>query len=96
MRPGSLERYKQDYSETQAYLLTKRDLEIPNGTVLMIRSQDKATAPWMVWWLEQIEASGYNRYVMLKMTHYLTWNAANGKISQWAYFSGPGTSTILD
>ena len=96
MRPGSLERYKQDYSETQAYLLTKRDLEIPNGTVLMIRSQDRTTAPWMVWWLEQIEASGYNRYVMLKMTHYLTWNAANGKNSQWAYFSGPGTSTILD
>jgi hypothetical protein len=50
----------------------------------------------MVWWLEQIEASGYNRYIMLKMTHYLTWTAAGQEISQWAYFSGPGTSTISD
>jgi hypothetical protein len=27
----------------------------------------------MVWWKENIEASGYNKYVVLKMTHKLTW-----------------------
>ena len=73
MLPGSLERYKQDYSETQAYLLTHVDTKIPNGTILMIRSKDRTITPWMVWWLERIEASGYNRYVVLKMTHYLKW-----------------------
>ncbi len=94
--PGSLERSKQDYSETQAFLLTRLDTKIPNGTVLMIQSRNEAVTPWMVWWLEQIEASGYNRYVVLKMTHYLEWQANGKKYAQWAYFSGPGASAISD
>ena len=36
MRPGLLERYKQDETETMQYLLTRVGLDIPNGTVLMI------------------------------------------------------------
>ena len=95
--PASLERYKQDYTETQCYLLTRRDDIIPNGTILMIESRDGTTKPWMVWWKEEIEASGYNRYVVLKMTHLLTWrDAENVSHEQWAYFAGPGTSTISD
>lgn len=94
--PGSLERYKQDYSETQAYLLTRIGTKIPNGTILMVQSKDKKETPWMVWWLEQIEASGYNRYIVLKMTHYLTWKKNGVEYSQWGYFYGPGTATILD
>ena len=50
----------------------------------------------MVWWLEQIEASGYNRYVMLKMTHNLKWVAPEGEQTQWGYFYGPGKSKIID
>ena len=33
---GSLERYKQDNTETRQYLLTNVDLNIPGGTVLQI------------------------------------------------------------
>ena len=95
--PATLERYKQDYTETQCYLLTRRELDIPNGTILMIQSSDGKERPWMVWWREEIEASGYNRYVVLKMTHLLTWHGAEGQLhEQWAYFSGPGTSTVSD
>lgn len=95
--PGSLERYKQDYSETQGYLLTRVDVKIPSGTVLMIESRDGTKNPWMVWWLEKIEASGYNRYVVLKMTHYLRWTSEdNEEHEQWAYFFGPGKATIQD
>ena len=51
----------------------------------------------MVWWKEQIESSGYNKYVMLKMTHLIKWQDEEKQpIEQWAYFSGPGTSTITD
>ena len=95
--PASLERYKQDYTETQCYLLTKRDLNLPSGTILMIQSADGSAKPWMVWWKEEIEASGYNRYVVLRMTHLLVWrDAENQEHVQWSYFSGPGTATISD
>ena len=94
--PASLERYKQDYSETQAYLLTRVDVKLPNGTIIFIQSKDDTSTPWMIWWLEQIESSGYNRYVVLKMTHYLKWNHNGEENEQWAYFSGPGSSTISD
>lgn len=92
LHPGSLEHYKQDYSETQSYLLTRRDLTMAKGTLLDIISQDGTTATWMVWWKENVEASGYNRYVLLKMTHLLEW----GKNKQWAFFSGPGKTAITD
>ena len=95
--PATLERYKQDHTETQCYLLTKRELELPSGTILEIESQDGSKKTWMVWWKEEIEASGYNRYVVLRMTHLLTWrDAENSLHEQWAYFSGPGTSKIFD
>ena len=95
--PATLERYKQDYSETQCYLLTRRELDLPSGTILMIESRDGTTKPWMIWWKEEIEASGYNRYVVLKMTHTITWRDAENVLhEQWAYFSGPGTSAISD
>lgn len=93
---GSLERYKQDFSETQGYLLTKKEVNIPNGTILKIESKDGTITPWMVWWLEQIESSGYNRYVVLKMTHYLKWKSGDQIIEQWAYFSGTGAAAISD
>ena len=38
LHPGSLEHYKQDYTETQSYLLTRRDLHMPNGTLLDVIS----------------------------------------------------------
>ena len=95
--PATLERYKQDYTETQCYLLTQRDVEVPSGTILMIESKDGSTKPWMVWWKEEIEASGYNKYVVLKMTHLFTWrDAEKVQHEQWAYFSGPGNVNMLD
>lgn len=87
-----LEPYKQDHTQTQAYLLTKIETKLPNGCVLMIKSRDGSENPWMVWWLEHMEASGYNRYVMLKTNYQLK----IGEISQWGYFVGPGTSAISD
>lgn len=95
--PASLERYKQDATETQCYLLTPRETIIPNGTIIMVESRDGSEKPWMVWWKEETEASGYNTYVVLKMTHFLSWRDSFGNLhEQWAYFSGPGASLISD
>lgn len=93
---GSLEHSKQDYSETQAYLLTPVKLLLPNGTIIITRNNKGEQTTWMIWWMEKITASGYNRYIVLKMTHYLDIRTKNGNISQWGYFYGPGTAKISD
>lgn len=94
---GSLEKYKQDDTKTLQYLLTKVNIDIPNGTILMIPNKDKIEKPWMVYYLEDIKASGYNRYILLKMTHYLTWLARDGsKQSTWAYMYGQEDNMLKD
>lgn len=94
---GSLERNKQDETETRYYLLTKIDLNIPNGTVLMLTNKDNKCEPWMVYYLENIKASGYNRYIMLKMSHFLTWTARDGSTqTSWAYMYGQEDNMLKD
>jgi hypothetical protein len=100
---GILERNRQDYSETQGYLLVPVNCKLDNGTLLLITTGfesneydspllQKEQEYWMVWWAEEIAVSGYNKYTVLKMTHDITWNGVVHK----GYFSGPGTQTMID
>ena len=94
---GSLEKYKQDETQTLQYLLTKTSVNMPNGTILMIPDKDKIKKPWLVYYLEDIRASGYNRYIVLKMTHYLTWIARDGSQQEsWAYMYGQEDNMLKD
>ena len=94
---GSLEKYKQDETQTLQYLLTKTNINIPNGTILMIPDKDKIKKPWLVYYLEDVKASGYNRYIVLKMTHYLTWTARDGSQQEsWAYMYGQEDNMLKD
>ena len=94
---GSLEKYKKDETQTLQYLLTKTNINIPNGTILMIPDKDKIKKPWLVYYLEDIKASGYNRYIVLKMTHYLTWTARDGSQQEsWAYMYGQEDNMLKD
>ena len=94
---ASLEKYKQTDTKTLQYLLTKVDVNIPNGTVLQIPDKDGVKQPWMIYYLENIKASGYNRYVVLKMTHYLTWTARDGSTQHtWAYLYGQEDNMLKD
>lgn len=97
MIEGILERYKQDETETMQYLLTRVDVNIPAGTVLMIPNKDEIEKPWMIYYLEDIKASGYNRYIVLKMSHFLTWTARDGsEQSSWAYMFGQENNMLKD
>ena len=97
INPGVFEKYKQDETRTLHYLLTRTNLNIPNGTILMISNKDNQEEPWMIYYLADIKASGYNRYIMLKMTHYITWKARDNKIySSWAYLSGQENNMLKD
>ena len=87
---GSFEKYKQDETKTLHYLLTHIDCNIPNGTILELPTKDEGVDNlWMVYYLERIKASGYNRYIMLRMTHFLTWTDRDGATrTSWAYMYG--------
>ena len=95
--PATLERYKQDETELMQYLLTRVSLNIPNGTILMIPDKDLELQPWLVFWLESIKASGYNRYIVLKMTHYITWRDRDGMVqNSWCYMYGQQDNMLKD
>lgn len=97
LHPALLERYKQDETQLMQYLLTRVSLNIPNGTVLMIPDKDMVEQPWLVYWLESIKASGYNRYIVLKMTHYINWRDRDGNIQfSWAYMYGQEDNMLKD
>ena len=97
IHPATLEKYKQDESQLVQYLLTRADLDIPNGTILMIEDKNLEEQPWMVFWLESLKASGYNRYIVLKMTHYIKWHDRDDQIREtWCYFHGSGDSALKE
>lgn len=94
MTAAVLEQYKQDYSETQGYLLTKKDVNLPNGTIIYLLNKEGGQNYWMVWWLEQIKTSGYHRYVILKMNYQMEWQENGLMKSQWAHLSSSGIKAI--
>ena len=94
---GSLERYRQDDTKTLQYLLVDVDTNFPGGTILEIPDKDGNDQTWMVYWLENIKASGYNRYVLLRMTHSLSWTARDGSAqTSPAYMYGQENNMLKD
>lgn len=94
---GTLERYKQDETETLAYLLTRVSTNIPQGTVLYLPNKDNDLIPWLVYYLENMKASGYNRYILLRMTHHISWTDRNGNTQEsWVYMYGQENNMLKD
>ena len=97
MREGELTPMRQNETKTMQYLLTDVHLDMPNGTILFLPDKDNILCPWLIYYLENIKASGYNRYIVLKMTHYLTWtNRAGKRCTTWAYFYGQEDNMLKD
>ena len=94
---GTLERGSQDNTETIQYLYTKVNLLIPNGTILDIVDLHGVTTKWMVYYLEKIQASGYNKYIVLKMTHEISWKDRDGEEHhEWGYVYGQEDNMLKD
>ena len=94
---GEFTPMKQNETKTMHYLLTDVNLDMPGGTILMMPDKDWERVPWMVYYLEDYVASGYNRYIMIKMTHYLTWKNRDGEeCNAWAYFYGQEDNMLKD
>lgn len=94
---GTFEPYKENETRILHYLLTNVDLNIPTGTILFLNNKDSVLIPWMVWYLEEMSASGYNRYIMIKMTHNLSWKDRSGVTRQsYAYMYGQENNMLMD
>lgn len=90
--PALLEPDSQDETQTLNSLLTKRDVDIPNGAIF-----ENNGIKWMVYWKEYVSAKGYNKYTMIKMSHTVTWIAQNKKeYTTPAYFYGQEDNMLKD
>ena len=94
---GELVRKSQSETKTIHYLLTRINLDMPHGTILMIPDKNGVLVPWLIYYLEVIEASGYNRYFVLKLTHELSWTDREGNPqSTWGYMYGQEDNMLKD
>ena len=97
IQEGELTPMRQNETKVMQYLLTNVHLDIPNGTILFIPNKNNELQPWLVYYLEDLRVSGYNRYIMLKMTHFLTWKDRSGnEQTSWAYFYGQEDNMLKD
>lgn len=86
---GSLEKYQQDNSKTLQYLLVNKDTTFPIGTILNIPKNDTDQF-WMIYFIDEIQCSGYNRYVVLKMTHDFILKKSKDEVYDFkCYWTGP-------
>ena len=96
-REGELVPMRQNETKTMQHLLTDVHLDMPNGTILWIPDKNHILQPWLIYYLEDMKASGYNRYIMLRMTHFLTWKDRDGNTqTSWAYFYGQEDNMLKD
>lgn len=94
---GCLERYQQNDTKAIQYLLTYVSLVIPGGTILQLPNTSGTLESWMIYYQEEIKATGYNRYVVLRMTHYLTWTDRNKTVrNSYAYMYGQENNMLKD
>lgn len=94
---GTLERNTQNNTETIQFLLTDIDVNIPIGTIIPIKDINGKQNQWMIYYLEQIQASGYNKYIVLKMTHLIKWKDQNDIAREsWGYVYGQEDNMLKD
>ena len=94
---GELVPLRQNETKTMQHLLVDIHLDIPSGTIAWMPDKDGIPVPWMIYYLENMRASGYNRYIVVKMTHFITWVDREGNTQEsWAYFYGQEDNMLKD
>lgn len=95
--PAILKPMRQDETKVLHYLLVRTDFNIPPGTLVDLPNKDEVFKPWLIYWLDERVASGYNRYVVLAMTHLMEWeDDKNQKFSSWAFMTGQRQNMMID
>lgn len=95
--PGILERDRENHTKVTHRLLTRRNLDMPSGTIVELPNKDGDPMPWMIYWPEEIVASGYNRYFILRMSHEIEWVGRDGQTyNAIAYMYGQEDNMLKD
>lgn len=95
--PAILKPMKQDKAETLHYLLVRTGNELELGTILQIPGRKNKKKPWMIFYMDDRKASGYNRYVVLRMTHNLGWwDQDHKRHNSWAQMFGQQNNLMVD
>ena len=81
--------------ETQTFNV-EEELKLAPGMILDIVSLNGQHTDWMIWWKEKIESSGYNKYLVLRMTNTISWYHNDTEHTQKFFLKGPGRSMITD
>lgn len=93
---GTLEPNKQDNSETTQWLLLDLKSVYNAGTIFLIDGKH-STNRWMILYLRETESKGYNKYLVLKLTHLIQWKDRSGaQHESWGYFYGKMDREIQD
>lgn len=85
MLEGEFTRLRQKEGETLHYLLTRINEPLKSGDIVFIPDQWGNKNPWMVFYLEEIPVSGYNRHIMLKMSHMVEWVSGLDGAPHWTF-----------
>lgn len=93
---GTLEPNKQDETETTQWLLLDLDKKYPAGTIFLIKGKYNENR-WMILFLRETQSKGYNKYMVLKLTHLIQWkDRAGAQHESWGYFFGKMDRIIYD
>ena len=93
---GTLEPNKQDETETTQWLLLDLDKKYPGGTIFLISGKHSENR-WMILFLRETQSKGYNKYMVLKLTHLIQWkDRAGAQHESWGYFYGKMDRIIYD
>lgn len=78
-------------------LIDENETYIETNELLGPQHDHPGLRPWMVYYLEDTGAKGYNRYIMLRMTHYLQWKDRDRIDRQsYAYMYGQEDNMLKD
>lgn len=68
---GSLERYKQDKTQTLMYLLVRIEDKLNVGDIIFIENIYNKSYYFLIYYEEDTASSGYNRYILIKLNKYV-------------------------
>lgn len=90
---GTFEPYSQDHTENLHCFKTHTDVIIMPGTLFWFGEE----TPWMVYYQDTNKPRGYNKYIMLKMTHLIKWKDREDKQREaWVYLYGQEDNMLKD